>query len=137
MKAKLLYFWVVSILMILFITPVASYAGAVPGPGLEISTFSKKRWVGVWDYSVSDVPPEYSNGALHITKSGREYLVEVALDFGKIPAEAVVLKSKVLYFELTVEGMVFEITLNRDGNSISGEAASVDGVFYMKGQRRQ
>lgn len=136
MKSKLLIFWLVTVAVFLYLTPVVSHTGRIPNPEVELSALSKKKWTGVWDYSVSDVPPEYSSGALHITKSGREYLVEVALEFGKIPAEAVVLKSKVLYFELTVDGMVFEVTLTRDGNSMSGEAASVDGVFYMKGQKR-
>ena len=136
MKLKLFIFWLASVSVFLNLTPVESHAGTIPNPEVEHSTLSKKRWTGVWDYTVSDVPPEYSNGALHISKSGREYLVEVALDFGKIPAESVILKSKVLYFEITVDGMVFEVTLTRDGNSMKGEAASVDGVFYMKGQKR-
>ena len=136
MQTNNLWKYSAMLLLILFIAPTVSDASISPNPGAEEIMMSKRKWVGVWDYTVADVPPEYSTGQLHVTKSGREYGVELVLEYGKIPAESVVVKSKVLYFEVNVDGMAFEITLNRDKDSISGEAASADGVFYLKGQRK-
>ena len=137
MQTKKLFQYSIMLLLMLFVAPVVSNATNPTNPSSEEIVLGKKKWVGIWDYTVSDVPPEYSSGALQVSKSGRTYTVELVLDFGKIPTEAVVIKNKLLYFEMNLDGMAVEITLNRDGDSISGEAATADGVFYMKGQRRQ
>ena len=136
MQTNKLWKYSALLLLMLFFTPAVSDATIYPVPSGEEIVLSKRKWVGVWDYTVADVPPEYTNGQLHVTKSGKKYGVDLVLDFGKIPAEAVVVKSKVLYFEVNIDGMVFEITLNRDKDAISGEAASADGTFYLKGQRK-
>lgn len=136
MHSKNLFKYSIMLMLMLFVAPAVSNATNPTNPSSEEIVLGKKKWVGIWDYTVSDVPPEYTSGALQVSKSGRTYTVELLLDFGKIPTEAVVIKNKLLYFEVNLDGMAIEITLNRDGDSISGEAASMDGVFYMKGQRR-
>lgn len=121
----------------LLLIPVFAHTDSYPPTEVETLMLSKRKWVGIWDYSVSDVPPEYSTGALHVSKSGRDYEVALELEFGKIPAKSVVVKSKVLYFEVDVDGMLVEITLNRVGNAVSGEASSANGVFFLEGTRRE
>ena len=134
---KKLYQNTVFLLALLFLIPALGRNDYPQVEELEIHILSKKKWVGVWEYTVSDVPPEYTNGELHVTKSGREYQVELVLEYGKIPAQSVVLKSKTLYFEVDIDGMQIEITLNRVDDTVSGEVSSPDGVFFLEGERKE
>ncbi|MCE2612835.1 hypothetical protein LVD13_07620 [Flavobacteriaceae bacterium D16] len=134
---KKLYQNTVFLLALLFLIPALGRNDYPQAEELEIHILSKKKWVGVWEYTVSDVPPEYTNGELHVTKSGREYQVELVLEYGKIPAQSVVLKSKTLYFEVDIDGMQIEITLNRVDDTVSGEVSSPDGVFFLEGERKE
>jgi uncharacterized protein YdgA (DUF945 family) len=127
----------VLLLAIIFLIPALGRNDVPQASEIEVSILSKKKWVGVWEYTVSDVPPEYTNGELHITRSGREYQVELVLEYGKVTGKSVVLKSKVLYFEVDIDGMQIEITLNRVDDAVSGEVSSPDGVFFMEGERKE
>ena len=127
----------VLLLALIFLIPALGRNDVPQASEIEVSILSKKKWVGVWEYTVSDVPPEYTNGELHITRSGREYQVELVFEYGRIPAQSVVLKSKVLYFEVDIDGMQIEITLNRVDDAVSGEVSSPDGVFFMEGERKE
>lgn len=127
----------VLLLALIFLIPALGRNDVPQASEIEVSILSKKKWVGVWEYTVSDVPPEYTNGELHITRSGREYQVELVLEYGKVTGKSVVLKSKVLYFEVDIDGMQIEITLNRVDDVVSGEVSSPDGVFFMEGERKE
>ena len=127
----------VLLLALIFLIPALGRNDVPQASEIEVSILSKKKWVGVWEYTVSDVPPEYTNGELHISRSGREYQVELVFEYGRIPAQSVVLKSKVLYFEVDIDGMQIEITLNRVKDAVSGEVSSPDGVFFMEGERKE
>ena len=133
---KKLYHYCVLLFALLVLMPALGSNDKSPSPEAEVLLLSKRKWIGIWEYTVSDVPPEYTNGELHISKSGREYQVELVLEYGKLPGKNVVLKSKVLYFEVDLDTGLAEITLNRVDDAISGEAATPDGVFYLEGGRK-
>ena len=134
---KKLYQYGVLLLALLVFVPATGNNDLSNPPEEEVLLPSKRKWVGVWKYTVSDVPPEYTNGEIHITKSGREYQVELVLEYGKLPGKSVALKSKELYFEVDLDGGLVEITLNRVDDAISGEASTPDGVFYLEGERKE
>ena len=133
---KKFYHYGVLLLALLVFVPATGYDNLTNPPEEEILLLSKRKWVGVWEYTVSDVPPEYTNGELHISKSGKEYKVELVLEYGKLPGKSVEIKSKTLYFEVDLDGGLVEISLNRVDDAISGEAATPDGVFYLEGERK-
>ncbi len=126
----------VMILGFLFLVPSGFGANELSGEHVELEIFKKKKWEGIWDYTVEDVPPEYRKGALHIAKEGREHSVKVELEFATIPAEQVVVKKKNLSFVLNLEGQLISIALERNGDSFTGESTSQDGTFYLEGKRR-
>ncbi|MCX2720593.1 hypothetical protein [Lentiprolixibacter aurantiacus] len=133
---KLFHFGVLLLALLVFV-PAAGRNDIPDTAENDIPIISKKKWVGIWDYTVSDVPPEYTNGQIHVTKSGRDYLVELVMEYGKLSGKSVMLKSKVLYFEVDLDGAPIKITINREDDSISGEASTPDGVFFLEGQRRE
>ena len=134
---KKFYHYGILLLALLVFIPATGSGDLLDPPEEEVLLLSKRKWVGVWEYTVSDVPPEYTNGELHVSKSGREYQVELVLEYGKLQGKSVAIKSKVLYFEVDLDGGLVEITLNRVDDAISGEAATPDGVFYLEGERKE
>ena len=134
---KKLYHYGVLLLALLVFIPATGRNDIPHNSEDEILMVSKRKWIGIWDYTVSDVPPEYTNGQIHITKSGKEYGVELVLEYGKLTGKSVVIKSKVLYFEVDLDGALVEITVNRVDDAISGEASTPDGVFYLEGERKE
>jgi hypothetical protein len=116
-------------------TPVEANAQSPLIYKVSIAT-KRAKWVGVWDYTVKDVPPEYSEGVLHVTKKRRVHMVKIELANGTIDAENVVVKKKMLSFSLSIEGQLVDVSLQLDGDSFSGESSSPDGVFGLQGKRR-
>ncbi|MEX0291282.1 MAG: hypothetical protein AB3N14_19420 [Flavobacteriaceae bacterium] len=102
-----------------------------------VALLKRAKWVGVWDYTVEDVPPEYSKGVLHVTKKKRVHIVKIELESGTLDAEQVVVKKKQLNFSLNIEGQQVDVSLVMDGDSFSGESSSPDGVFALQGTRRK
>jgi hypothetical protein len=134
---KKLYQFGVLLLSLLIFQPAAGSNDMPPNPEVEALTLSKRKWVGIWEYTVADVPPEYTRGEIHISKSGRDYLVDLVMEYGKLPGKSVALKSKELYFEVDLDGAPVKITINRAGDAISGEADTPNGVFYLEGKRKE
>lgn len=102
---------------------------------LEV-TIKKKKWMGVWDYSVQDVPSEYSTGVLHITKKKKEYKVELELPHGNLPASRVKVNKNKLTFSVDIEGSPVDVALVMDRDSFTGESYTPDGTFMLEGKRR-
>ncbi|EAQ99659.1 hypothetical protein [Maribacter sp. HTCC2170] len=92
---------------------------------------------GAWEYTVENVPYEYSKGVLMISKENKEYIVKVQLQHGAINAENVKVKDNVITFTVNVEGSNVSVTLNVDGDKMSGESSSYDGNFAIEGKRMQ
>lgn len=92
---------------------------------------------GAWHYTVENVSPEYSEGILVISMENKEYKINIQLANGNIMAEGVEVTNNEVKFHLYVEGTKVSVSLTVDGDSISGESSSVDGVFAIKGRRAQ
>ncbi len=106
------------------------------GHPVSISIFKKNKLTGTWDYTVQDVPPEYSSGVLHILKEGRSYKVSVELTEGTLNAADVKTKRNTINFHLMINGQRVDVALMVEGDTISGESTSPDGVFKLQGTRR-
>lgn len=106
--------------------------------GVESSDMlvKKKKWTGSWDYSVQDVPLEYSSGVLHISKKKRVYTVKLELPGGDLPADNVKVDKNKLTFSVDIEGSVVDVALIMDGDSFKGESNTPDGTFMLVGIRR-
>lgn len=96
----------------------------------------KKRWTGSWDYSVQDVPLEYSSGVMHISKKKKVYTVELELPGGKLPADNVKVNKNKLTFSVDIEGSMVEVALIMDEDSFEGTSNTPDGTFMLVGIRR-
>jgi hypothetical protein len=106
--------------------------------GVESSDIlvKKKKWTGSWDYSVQDVPVEYSSGVLHISKKKKVYTVKLELPGGDLPADNVKVDKNKLTFSVDIEGSVVDVALIMDGDSFKGESNTPDGTFMLEGNRR-
>ena len=106
--------------------------------GVESSDMlvKKKKWTGSWDYSVQDVPVEYSSGVLHISKKKKVYTVKLELPGGDLPADNVKVDKNKLTFSVDIEGSMVDVALIMDGDSFKGESNTPDGTFMLVGIRR-
>ena len=106
--------------------------------GVESSDMlvKKKKWTGSWDYSVQDVPVEYSSGVLHISKKRKVYTVKLELPGGDLPADNVKVDKNKLTFSVDIEGSMVDVALIMDGDSFKGESNTPDGTFMLEGNRR-
>jgi len=106
--------------------------------GVESSDMlvKKKKWTGSWDYSVQDVPVEYSSGVLHISKKKKVYTVKLELPGGDLPANNVKVDKNKLTFSVDIEGSMVDVALIMDGDSFKGESNTPDGTFMLEGNRR-
>ena len=105
---------------------------------VEISDIlvKKKKWTGSWDYSVQDVPVEYSSGVLHISKKKKVYIVKLELPGGNLPTDNVRVDKNKLTFSVDIEGSIVDVALIMDGDSFKGESNTPDGTFMLEGNRR-
>lgn len=126
------------ILLFLIFSNGYSLEKCKPLNGVESSDMlvKKKKWAGSWDYSVQDVPVEYSTGVLHISKKKRVYTVELELPGGKLPADNVKVDKNKLTFSVDIEGSAVDVALIMDGDSFKGESNTPDGTFMLEGNRR-
>lgn len=121
----------------LLVTVVSmSPAESLANPPELVLTLKKNRLAGIWDYSVQDVPPEYKTGVLRIQKKGKEYQVSVELTEGTLQASEVIAKRNTINFYLMIDGQRVDVSLKVEGDTISGESTSADGVFRLEGTRR-
>ncbi len=103
----------------------------------EVMT-SRNKLEGTWDYMVKDVPPEYSKGVLRIIRNQKVFGVEVDLSDGSnLKASEVMVRRKNISFYLMINGQRVDVALHVEGDTISGESTSPDGVFKLEGTRRQ
>ena len=105
---------------------------------VEISDIliKKRKWTGSWDYSVQDVPVEYSSGVLHISKKKKVYIVKLELPGGNLPTDNVRVDKNKLTFSVDIEGSIVDVALIMDGDSFKGESNTPDGTFMLEGNRR-
>ncbi len=130
-------FWA-SLIALLVCNSLPMEAHDVSTPDTPIYELMKRaKWAGTWDYTVQDVPPEYSNGVLHVTKKKRVHMVQIELPNGTIDGENVEVKKKDLNFSISIEGQVVDVSLSLDGDTFTGESSSPDGVFPLQGTRRK
>ena len=92
---------------------------------------------GAWEYTVENVPIEYSKGVLMISKENKEYSIKIQLAAGVLGAENVLVKDKTITFSVYVEGSKVSVTLKVNGDIITGESSSYDGNFAIEGKRMQ
>ena len=133
------YFKTLKYLLALSILMVASpLMSNNPSHDLELNNTNMADGVeGAWHYTVENVSPEYSEGILVISMENKEYKINIQLASGNIMAEGVEIMNNEVKFHLYIEGTKVSVSLTVDGDSISGESSSVDGVFAIKGKRAQ
>ncbi|MCW5518039.1 hypothetical protein [Muriicola sp. Z0-33] len=130
-------FWA-TLVAIVLLTAIPLEANVSSNPDTPAELIMKRaKWAGTWDYTVQDVPPEYSKGVLHVTKKKRVHMVQLELPNGTLDGENVVVKKKELNFSISIEGQTVDVSLSMDGDTFSGESSSPDGVFPLEGTRRK
>lgn len=91
---------------------------------------------GVWAYEASGTPPEYSKGEITIKKVEGEYQVVLTIGQMSINVDKVTVEDQKVDFTLYLEDSRITVTLNIDGDKLSGKAVSYDGTFPLKGERK-
>jgi hypothetical protein len=96
-----------------------------------------KSPIGTWEYSVEDVPYEYSAGVLIITKEKEEYKVVVKVNYNTLTASDVKVNENEVNFSVYIEGGKVQVSLQVKDDLISGNANSTEGSFSLKGKRNK
>lgn len=91
---------------------------------------------GAWEYTVENVPYEYSKGVIVIAKSDDNYTVKVKLINGELAGEDVEVIGNSVTFNLYIEAQTVAVELTAEGDGITGKSTSYDGTFYIKGTRQ-
>lgn len=91
--------------------------------------------VGAWEYTVENAPPEYSEGIISISNENDAYAVQVQLSAGMLQGDNVSVDGNKIMFNLLIEGSSVSVVLTAEGDTISGESTSSDGVYSIAGQR--
>ncbi|MCM4169606.1 hypothetical protein KCTC52924_00388 [Arenibacter antarcticus] len=101
----------------------------------EVEAIAPNTFVGTWEYTVADVPYEYSKGLLIITKENKEYVVKVKLQYDTKQATEVSVNKNKMNFSVMVEGEKVMVALEVKDNSIAGKANSSQGQMSLAGKR--
>ena len=118
-----------SVAALMLVILVASFTSASPA-----KRFSP---VGTWEYSIQDVPPEYQNGIMIITKNKDGYGISMgAGEDYMLEADNVVYKKKTLKFTLYVEYETVTTSGTFDKDTFTGTVSLSEGDFDMKADRK-
>jgi len=93
--------------------------------------------IGTWVYEVSDTPPEYAQGEITISMDGEEYVAEIKTAGGMIKLDRVEVDGHILSFNVMIDGSDVSVKMTFEGDTMTGKAESYDGVFLMKGERKE
>lgn len=97
--------------------------------------FGEKELLGYWNYTVPNAPYEYSKGDLLINKEKENFSVKIMLPAGSINAESVVVQGNKINFKVYVEDSLVTVTLEAQGDTISGIAVTPEGTLQIKGTK--
>ena len=93
--------------------------------------------VGIWEYTVEDVPYEYSAGTLIITKEKEGYKAVIKVNYNTLTATDVKVNENTLNFSVYIEGSKVQVSLQVMDDAINGKANSAEGTFSLKGKRNK
>lgn len=135
--AKLFYaciFFVSGSMSLLAVNPTNStFCSINPTTTLEKEY---KSPIGTWEYTVEDVPYEYSAGVLIITKDKEEYKVVVKVNYNTLTASEVKVNENTVNFSVYIEGGKVQVSLQVKDDLIQGIADSTEGSFSLKGKKK-
>lgn len=135
--AKLFYaciFFVSGSMSLLAVNPTNStFCSINPTTTLEKEY---KSPIGTWEYTVEDVPYEYSAGVLIITKEKEEYKVVVKVNYNTLTASEVKVNENTVNFSVYIEGGKVQVSLQVKDDLIQGIADSTEGSFSLKGKKK-
>jgi hypothetical protein len=92
--------------------------------------------VGTWIYEASGTPYEYSKGEIMITNDQDTYQVMVAVNYSNIKGQDVKVDKDKITFNIYVEDEKINVMLKIEGDQLTGEASSYDGIFKLTGKRK-
>ncbi|MDO6603202.1 hypothetical protein [Arenibacter palladensis] len=95
-----------------------------------------KSPIGTWEYTVADVPYEYSAGVLIITKEKNEYKVLVKVNNNTLTASDVKVNDDKVNFSVYIEGGKVQVSLQVKDDILNGNANSSEGSFSLKGKKK-
>ena len=127
---------------IFFVSGSMSLLAVGPGNGTECHINSSellekvyKSPIGTWEYTVADVPYEYSAGVMVISKDKEGYKVVVKVNYNTLTASEVKVNENKVDFSVYIEGGTVQVSLQVKDDVINGNANSAEGTFTLKGKR--
>ena len=91
---------------------------------------------GTWIYAASDTPYEYSNGEITIKKEEGIYTAMLYVNYNTITIEELTVDQNKVTFSVDIEDAKVDVTLNIDGDTLTGKAESYEGIFKLTGERK-
>ena len=91
---------------------------------------SSEALLGAYEYTVENVPYEYSKGVLIIAKRSDTYTVKVKSTAGELAGEDVQVVDNSIKFKVFIEGQTVAVDLTVDGDIISGKKVLLTMVLF-------
>ena len=89
--------------------------------------------VGNWNYTVSNVPPEYETGTMTFEKKDDKLIGFMGPD--KAQMQNLIIDQGKVSFKLDFQGGTISFNLKQDGDKLSGAISSNDGEFPISAVR--
>ena len=96
----------------------------------------KTKVKGTWKYEAQGTPYEYSSGEITITKKGKKYDVTLYTNYEKMTATNVEVNKTEVTFHVYITDMGVDITMNVEGDKMTGKAVTSEGAYLLSGDRK-
>ena len=98
--------------------------------------YSNDMVLGVWDYSMTDIPAPYQEGLIFVTKDYGVYDVAVKVSTGVLSGEKVVVRDNRIHFNLNISGLErASFVLLVEGDRLIGEVYSANWSSQISAKR--
>ncbi len=95
----------------------------------------EKDWVGTWQYSAPQADYQYQKGNIVFALEGEELKAHIEINQNKIQAQQLEFSQDQATFTINIEGQPIQVTLNKEGQQLSGEAKYSGGGVPIIAQK--
>ncbi len=103
--------------------------------GITEGWAQEKNWVGTWQYSAPQADYQYQKGNIAFTMEGKELKAFVEVNGQKIQARQLEVSGNQASFNIYIEGESIKVSLQKEDNELTGNAAYSGGKVTLNGKK--
>ncbi len=92
---------------------------------------------GIWTFEAPTAPYGYQKGEIHITRTDDGYTAEMVIGSFRMPAKDMTIDGNKMTCSIMVEGMNIPLSFTFDGDTMTGNANSPDGLIAIKATKKK